>query len=65
MHVGQFFNFLSSADIFQNKLFQKFLHEHYQSVKQFGSRSGSNCSQSLSADDKIRRWQAKRPRVFY
>ena len=30
---------LLSADFFQNHLFKKFFQEHYQSVKQFGSRS--------------------------
>ena len=31
---------LSSADFFQNLLFEKFFEEHYQSVKLFGYRSG-------------------------
>ena len=31
---------LSSADFFQNELFQNFFQEHYQSLKQYGSRSG-------------------------
>ena len=35
--------------------FKKFFQEHYQSVKQFGSRSdlGPSCSQRLSADAKV------------
>ena len=31
---------LSSADFFQNQLFQKKNQDYHQSVKQFGSRSG-------------------------
>ena len=32
--------FLSSADFFQINFFKEIFHEHYQSVKLFGSRSG-------------------------
>ena len=39
--------FLLLSDFFQNKLFQKKIQEHYQSVKGLGSRSGSK---RLSAD---------------
>ena len=42
------FFFLSSADFFQNKPFKKFFLEHYQSVKQFGSRSGTTFCRSSS-----------------
>ena len=31
---------LTSADFFQNQLFEKKIQEHYQSANQFGSRSG-------------------------
>ena len=53
--------FLSSAEFFQNYLFQKLFQEYHQSVKQFGSRSGPtfcrpglgpNCLQKLSAVDR-------------
>ena len=45
---------------FKINFFEKFSHEHHQSVKQFGSRSGRhfvgpglgpNCLQKVSADD--------------
>ena len=40
--LGSFDAFLSSADFFSEiKQFQKILWEYHQSVKQFGSRSGS------------------------
>ena len=43
-----------SGDFFQNYLFQIFLQEHYQSVRQSGGLDlGPNCLQRLSADDKI------------
>ena len=43
---------LSSADFFQNQLFQKkIIQEHYQSVKWFESRSGPTFR--LSADEKV------------
>ena len=66
MHAGYFFHhFLSSADIFQNELFQKIssgifkklFQEHYKSVKRFGSAvlSGliwvQTILQRFSADD--------------
>ena len=38
--VGNFHDFLSSADFFKIYFFEKFFHEHHQCVKQFGSRSG-------------------------
>ena len=41
------------AFIFSSKLsFQKSLQEHYQSVEQFGFRSGPNFYRWLSVDDK-------------
>ena len=39
---------LLPADFFQNQLFRKIFQEHYQSVKQFGSRSGLTVCRSLS-----------------
>ena len=39
---------LLSADFLQNSLFQKFFHEHYQSVKQFRSRPSRTFYGSLS-----------------
>ena len=38
---------------FKINFFKKIFQEHYQSVKQFGSRSGPNCLQRSAADDKI------------
>ena len=48
-------------------VFKKFFHEHYQSVKWFGSRSGTkfcpvfgpNCLERLSADDRSRHSKIK------
>ena len=52
---------LSSADVFQ-----KFIQENYQSVKQLGSRSGPGvgpiCLQRLSTDDKC--CQIRIPMVY-
>ena len=39
---------LLSADVFQNNLFRKKIQEHYQSVKQFGSRFGPTFCRSRS-----------------
>ena len=54
--LGNFMLLMSSADFFQNYLFQEIL-EYFQSVRQFGSRSvgpdlGPDCLQRVSADDK-------------
>ena len=64
--LSNFDHYLSSADFFQNQVFNKEKQEHFHSVKQFGSRSGSvepdldpNRLQRLSSDDEIRLWQAK------
>ena len=44
------------ADVFQNYFFQKKIHEHFQNIKLFGSRSGltecPNYLQRLAADEK-------------
>ena len=40
MHSGYFFNVLLPADFLHNKLNQKIFQEPYQSIKQFGYRSG-------------------------
>ena len=47
--LGNFFMLLmSSADFFKINLFKKFFQEYYQSVKQFGSRSGPTDCRSWS-----------------
>ena len=55
---------MTSADFFKIVFFKKIFQKHYQSVKQFGSRSGPhsvgtglnpNCLQMLLADEKNRR----------
>ena len=53
---------LTFADFFKIAFLKKIFQEHYQGVKQFGSRSGSvgpgldqNCLQRLSADDNSHR----------
>ena len=54
---------MSSADFFQNQLFQKFFQGHYQSVKWFGSRLGLAFCRSWSGSKLfaklISRWQNK------
>ena len=47
--VGNFHDFLSSADFFLNKHFEKkFFQENYQTVKQFVSRPGMTFCQAWS-----------------
>ena len=63
---------LSSADFFQNKLFQKIISETLRNTNRVsnsldadqdrrfvGPDFGPNCLQRLSEDDKSRRWQGK------
>ena len=70
LHAGYFFMLLLSVDFFSKSTFsKKVFQEHYQSVKQFGSRSGSiffcadlgqpNCLQRISADCRSLRYQRK------
>ena len=58
--LGNFSHLPSAADFFKINLFKTLFLEHYQSVKQFGSRSGPtivgpdlcpNCFAKVSADD--------------
>ena len=60
--------FLSSADLFQNKLFSKILThiirvsnslDPDQDRQNVGPDLGPNCLKRLSADDKSRRWQGE------
>ena len=48
--------FHASANFFQINFFKKLFQEHYQTFKQFGSKSGPDlgpsCLQMLSADNK-------------
>ena len=46
--LGKFACFLSSADFFKIDFFKKKFQEHYQSVKQFGPRSGPTFCRSRS-----------------
>ena len=40
LHAGYFFMFCRLLTFFKIKLFKKIIQEHYESVKQFESRSG-------------------------
>ena len=47
-------------NFFKINFFEKFFQEHYQSVSNaLDPDLGPNCMQRLSADDKVRHWQAK------
>ena len=52
--LGNFHDFLLSADFFKVIIFEKFFLEYQQSVKMFGPDLGPNCLQRLSEHDTSR-----------